>query len=77
MGQLGGPDADRINGARLHEFRKLKLIPVAHAYDTVGQLHGAAAFIHIRDANHKVRILAVGGDIKFSPGISCNGQVLR
>ena len=76
MGQLCGPDRHRIYLARLHEFRMLKLVPVAHAHNSVRQLHGTSVFIHIGDPHHQICIFAVGGEIDHSLGISGDGKFL-
>ena len=76
MGQLCGPDRHRIYLARLHEFRMLELVPVAHAHDSVCQLHGTPVFIHIGDPHHQIRIFAVGGEIDHSLGVSGDGKFL-
>ena len=54
----------------------LELVPVAHAHDSVCQLHGTPVFIHIGDPHHQIRIFAVGGEIDHSLGVSGDGKFL-
>ena len=72
VGQLRSADFHLIDLTGLHELGALKLVAVADAYDTVGQLHGTAVFIHVRNSDHQIRIFTIGGDKQFCRCISGN-----
>ena len=53
-----------------------ELVPVAHAHDSVRQLHGTAVFVHIGDPHHQICIFAVGGETDHRLGVSGDGKFL-